>query len=124
MEAKMVDLNKLLKEVMDDAISIGFPVSKNLEKKIYSIEQIDEKVVGPIVKTLTEKGEPFKILICPDHPTPIATMTHCSDPIPYLIYDSRKKEVGNINSYDEFSAKESGVYEPVGYKLMYKFLEK
>ena len=96
----------------------------DLEKKIYSIEQIDQKVVGPIIKALNEKGEPFKILICPDHPTPIKTMTHSSDPIPYLIYDSRKKEVGNNKTYNEETAKNSGIFEPVGYKLMYKFLEK
>ncbi len=96
----------------------------DLERKIFSIEQIDEKVVGPVVLELEKMGEPFKILICPDHPTPIQTMTHCSDPIPYLIYDSRKKELKGVNSYDEESAKNSGVKEEVGYKLMYKFLEK
>ena len=73
------------------------------KNKIYSIEQIDG-VVKTIVNGLKDMGEDFKILIAPDHPTPISIMTHCSDPVPYLIYDSKKEIVGT-DSYDEETQK-------------------
>ncbi len=88
------------------------------KNKIYSIEQID-KVVETIALGLRDMGEDFKILIAPDHPTPISIMTHCSDPIPYLIYDSRK-EVKGANSYDEESAEKTGNYVEEGYTLINK----
>lgn len=90
----------------------------DLEHKIYSIEQIDEKVVKTIVDGLKEMGEDFAILIAPDHPTPIATRTHCADPVPYLIYNSKKKENGKARCYDEEQATKSGVYLENGYQLI------
>ena len=86
------------------------------KNKIYSIEQID-KVVETIVCGLKKKGEDFKVLIAPDHPTPISIMTHCSDPVPYLIYDSRKDFEG-VDSYDEEKARSTGNYIEDGYKLI------
>ena len=88
------------------------------KNKIYSIEQID-KVVETIVCGLKKKGEDFKVLIAPDHPTPLSIMTHCSDPVPYLIYDSRKEVVG-ANAYDEENAKNTGNYVEKGYTLISK----
>ncbi len=88
------------------------------KNKIYSIEQID-KVVETIVCGLKKKGEAFKVLIAPDHPTPLSIMTHCSDPVPYLIYDSRKEVVG-IDAYDEENAKNTGNYVEEGYTLISK----
>ncbi len=95
----------------------------NLDKKIYSIEQIDEKVVKPIVDTLTAKGEDFSLLIMPDHPTPIACRTHVKDPVPYLLYRSNEKVSSIAEKYDEENAKKTGIKEEVGYKLMSKFLQ-
>lgn len=95
------------------------------EHKIYSIEQIDEKVVGPVISALRESKEDFAILICPDHPTPISIMTHCSDPVPYLIYRSNKDFVGvKANSYDEEEAKSTGNFILDGVSLMKRFLNK
>ena len=74
----------------------------DLKNKIYSIEQIDEKVVKVIVEGLKERGEEFSILIAPDHPTPISTMTHSADPVPYLIYRSNKNISNGASCYDEF----------------------
>lgn len=96
----------------------------DLEHKIWSIEQIDEKVVKPVVESLTTIGEPFSVLIAPDHPTPISIMTHTSDPVPYLLYRSWDKSANGAESYDEKSAAATGVYEPDGYKLIRKFLGK
>ncbi len=95
----------------------------DLEHKIYSIEQIDEKVVKPIVESLRAKGEDFSILICPDHPTPIATMTHSADPVPYLLYRSNAKVNSGFISYDEQSAQDANNLVCPGYKIMYKLLE-
>ena len=96
----------------------------DMEKKIYSIEQIDEKVVKPTIESLKASGEPFRILICPDHPTPISIRTHCSDAVPYLLYDSEKKYVGKkVDSYNEITAKETGIFVNSGVELMDKLLK-
>lgn len=93
----------------------------DVRHKIYSIEQIDEKVVGPLCEGLRRTGERFRMLICPDHPTPIAVRTHVSDPVPYLLYDSEKKAAG-APSYDEDTAAQTGVFVERGWELMKKLL--
>ena len=90
--------------------------------KIYSIEQIDEKVVAKLVDGLRKAGEPFRMLICPDHPTPIAVRTHVSDPVPYLLYDSERERGCGAVAYDEESAKATGIFVGNGYALMPKLL--
>jgi 2,3-bisphosphoglycerate-independent phosphoglycerate mutase len=93
------------------------------KNKIFSIEQIDELVVKPIFDTLTAKGEPFKLLICPDHPTPLSIMTHCKEPVPYLIYNSEQK-VNGAKAYDEEQAEKTGVFIENGVMLMQRLLDK
>ena len=93
------------------------------EHKIYSIEQID-KVTEKIVEGLKEMGEDFAVLIAPDHPTPISTMTHCADPVPYMIYKSQVKVGNGANSYNEEQAEKTGVYIENGYTLVQKLLTK
>lgn len=95
----------------------------DLEGKIKSIELIDEKVVGPVTEYLKSTGEDFKILITPDHPTPIALKTHVRDAIPFVLYDSRKDTKLGL-SYNEENAKSTGLYIEPGYKLMEKFISK
>lgn len=90
--------------------------------KVYSIEQIDEKVVRPIAEELRAAGEPFKMLVCPDHPTPIAVRTHVSDPVPYLLYSSEYPQGCGAKSYDEDSAAATGIFVPQGFMLMQKML--
>ena len=94
----------------------------DLEHKIYSIEQIDG-VVKTVCEGLKSAGEDFRVLIAPDHPTPIAIKTHSADAVPYLIYDSRKA-VGGVNGYDEENAFLSGVKVENGFELMLKLIEK
>lgn len=60
----------------------------DLEGKIYSIEQIDEKIVGPLVEALEAGNEPYTVIITPDHPTPVRVMTHTRDGVPCLVYRS------------------------------------
>ena len=95
----------------------------DVEHKIYSIEQIDEKVVRRVVEGLREFGEPFSVMVLPDHPTPIKTMTHCSDPVPYLIYRSNEPVIGAAK-YDEAHAAASGKFVQSGVDLMKRFLDK
>ena len=93
------------------------------EHKVWSIEQIDKQVVKPIVEQLESKGEHFRMLICPDHPTPLCLMTHVSDPIPFIIYDNKLSQSGAL-SYTEKDAKSTGVFLSSGVELMQTFLKK
>ncbi|MDF1615975.1 cofactor-independent phosphoglycerate mutase [Petrocella sp. FN5] len=92
-----------------------------LENKILAIELIDEKVVKPIVKGLTEMKEPYRILIMPDHPTPVEIRTHTTDPVPYVLYDSRRALEDHL-TYDEVMAEKNGVRFEKGHELMGYFL--
>lgn len=89
----------------------------SVEKKVKAIENIDEFIVGPLVKELKEKGEDFRLLILPDHPTPIRVRTHTSDEVPYLLYDSTAEESHTWN-YNEAEAKESGNYVGKGHEMI------
>ncbi len=93
------------------------------EGKIRSIELIDEKVIKPVIDYLKSSTEDFRVLITPDHPTPIALKTHVRDAIPFVIYDSRK-DTGLGLDYTEENAKSTGLFVEPGYKLMERFLEK
>ena len=94
----------------------------DIAHKIYSIEQIDEKVVGRLYAGLSAAGEDFKMLICPDHPTPIAVRTHVADPVPYLLYSSRDERGNGAEFYDEVSAEQTGKFIERGWDLMPKLL--
>ena len=92
------------------------------KNKIYSIEQIDQKVVKAVIEGLEDMGEDFAVLIAPDHPTPLSIMTHCSDPVPYMIYSSKCNLSNGATSYDEEQAEKTGVSYPSGVQLIKKFL--
>ena len=89
----------------------------SVEKKVKAIENIDEFVIGPLVKELKEKGEDFRMLVLPDHPTPIRVRTHTSDAVPYLLYDSTREETHTWD-YNEAEAKESGNYVAKGHEMI------
>lgn len=93
------------------------------EKKKLSVELIDEKVVGFLREELKKSGTAYKMLILPDHPTPISLKTHVSDPVPYVIYDSSKEE-GSGLTYSEKNAEKTGIYIEKGHELMKYFIEK
>ncbi|RXZ58256.1 cofactor-independent phosphoglycerate mutase [Candidatus Borkfalkia ceftriaxoniphila] len=96
----------------------------DVKHKIFSIEEIDRAVVGTLVKGLNDAKEPFRMLVCPDHPTPICIRTHTSDPVPYLLYDSEKDLSAGAARYDEEHAEATGVFVEDGYLLMQKLLNK
>ncbi len=92
------------------------------ENKVKSIELIDEKVLGKLLPAL-EKYEDYKIMVLPDHPTPIVTMTHAGDAVPFMIYQKSKATDNGIESFNEITAKNTGNYIEVGYTLMDKFIK-
>lgn len=94
------------------------------EGKIKSMEIIDEKIVKPILQYLESQEEPFKILVLPDHPTPLSIRTHTSDPVPFVLYDSRNEVSNESNAFDEEAAQSSGIYFDSGHALADYFLDK
>lgn len=95
----------------------------SVERKIKAIEYLDGRVIGPVFEKMQECGEDFRMLVMPDHPTPICTRTHSSEPVPYLLYDSTAEEDHTWN-YNEKEAKESGNYLDEGYMLIRKLFER
>lgn len=93
------------------------------EKKKFAVETIDAKVVKFLKDELEKRGIDYKMLIMPDHPTPISLKTHVSDPVPYVIYDSTK-ELDTGLSYTEENGKKTSLYIEKGYTLMNHFLDK
>ena len=93
------------------------------ENKVKAIGIIDELVLGRVKAYLEELGEDYRILICPDHPTPLLTKTHSSDPVPYLIYDSRKA-VDGVSVFTEKTAESTGIFIEHGPSIMDRLLEK
>ena len=91
------------------------------ENKVKAIEMIDEKVLAIVLPEL-EKYDDYKVMVLPDHPTPIVTMTHAGDAVPYLIYQKSKASDNGIESFTENTAKEAGNYVEVGYSLMDSFI--
>lgn len=92
-----------------------------LENKIRSIEYIDEKIVAAVKAGLDAAQEDYRILVLPDHPTPIYCRTHTSDPVPFLLYDSTRP-VDQGCAFTEKSAKESDIYYDHGYALIQKMI--
>ena len=87
------------------------------ENKVLSIEKIDAEILAPVLSYLKSSGEDYRIMVLPDHPTPIFMRTHTSDPVPFFIYDSTK-EITGVSAFDEDTASATGYYVADGYRLM------
>ena len=94
----------------------------NAADKIEAIENIDEKVLKTVICGLEEAGEEYRLLLLPDHPTPVAERTHTGEAVPYLLYDNTAEEKGP-KTFSEKTAAESGNVWADGYKLMSHFLQ-
>ena len=92
------------------------------ENKVKAIEMIDSRVLPIVLDGLNAIGEDYKIMVLPDHPTPIVTQTHAADPVPYLIYHKANEKQG-VDSINEETAKNTGVFIENGPDIMRKFLE-
>ncbi|MEG1880091.1 MAG: cofactor-independent phosphoglycerate mutase, partial [Oscillospiraceae bacterium] len=95
-----------------------------VDNKVKAIELIDEKIVAPIVKYLDSTGDEYRMLIMPDHPTPLEIMTHTSDPIPYVFYNNRTSNGAGTLGYTEKNAESTGNYTKNGYTLINKLFAK
>ncbi|MCI8771006.1 MAG: cofactor-independent phosphoglycerate mutase [Lachnospiraceae bacterium] len=95
----------------------------SLERKIKAIEYLDGRVLAKVVEKMDQSGEDYRMLIMPDHPTPIACRTHTADPVPYMLYDSRINRK-NSGLYNEKDARANGIIMEHGFTLMSKLLEK
>lgn len=95
----------------------------SVEKKVQAIEFLDKRVITPLTEALDKKGAAYRLLVMPDHPTPIRVRTHTSDSVPYLLYDSTAPQKGSLD-YNETEAKETGNVVMQGHLMMNKLLEK
>lgn len=91
----------------------------SVERKVQAIEYLDDRVIRYVKEAMDASGEAYRMLVLPDHPTPIEVRTHTTEPVPYLLYDSTKPQA-HAWSYDEKAAKLSGNYEPLGHHLIEK----
>ena len=92
-----------------------------VQEKVKSIEYLDSRLIALVKKAMEEAGEDFRMLILPDHPTPIRIRTHTGDPVPYLLYDStrqRKKQ----ERFTEETARAADNFEPNGYRLIERLI--
>lgn len=87
------------------------------ERKAESIEYLDQRLIRKLKEELDASGEPYRMLVLPDHPTPVCVRTHTADPVPYLLYDSRKA-LGSAEAYSENTARRSGLVTEQGFKLI------
>lgn len=88
-----------------------------IENKVKSIELIDKYVLEPVAEYLKRTGEAFRVLITPDHATPLSLKTHTNDPVPFMIYDSSKENNG-VKSFNEKTASETGLFVEQGHTIM------
>ncbi len=96
----------------------------DLSTKIKAIERIDAEVLEMILAELQEITVDFKIMLLPDHPTPIALKTHVDDPVPFVIYQAGKNNVnGSTAVFDEVTAAGTGIKVEEGYRLMDHFIK-
>lgn len=95
----------------------------SVENKVKAIEFLDDQVIRVVAEELKKRGEDFRMLIGPDHPTPISIRTHSKDPIPFMIYDSTKEMKGQ-KEYSEEAAKSTGLVLEHGHDLMGRLLQK
>lgn len=91
-------------------------------KKVQAIENIDRRVLEPLLRQMDASGEPYRLLLLPDHPTPVRLRTHVAEPVPYLLYDSTTPR-RSPGIYSERTAAASGRRVEKGWELMKYFLE-
>ena len=87
------------------------------ERKVQSIEYLDQRLIRNLKASLDASGEEYRMMVLPDHPTPIRVRTHTADPVPFLLYDSTKKAAGQA-AYSERTARESGLVVQKGCELI------
>ena len=95
----------------------------SVERKVQAIENLDQRVIRPLVQGLNDADCDFRMLVLPDHPTPICIRTHTGDSVPYMLYDSTSPQ-SHSWAYNEREGAASGIYVPEGHHLIDKLFEK
>lgn len=95
----------------------------SVEKKIKAIENLDSRVIKIVKDALDKAGEDYRMLVMPDHPTPICVRTHTSNPVPYMLFDSTDIKEGTLD-YNEKCGDESGLFIANGHQMMNYLLSK
>jgi 2,3-bisphosphoglycerate-independent phosphoglycerate mutase len=93
----------------------------DLAGKIESMSLIDEKIFGPVVEYLKTCGEPYRVLLVPDHRTPIEIRTHSLEPVPYVLFDSEHPLPPSEQKAFSEAAGELGPYFDSGFSLAAHF---
>ena len=93
------------------------------QDKVKSIEYLDSRLIAKVKQAMEEAGEDFRMLVLPDHPTPIRIRTHTSDPVPYLLYDSTRQQKKRAR-FTEEEARLADNFEPNGFSLLEKLIVK
>mgnify|MGYP002524212871 FL=1 len=93
------------------------------QDKVKSIEYLDSRLIAKVKQAMEEAGEGFRMLVLPDHPTPIRIRTHTSDPVPYLLYDSTRQQKKRAR-FTEEEARLADNFEPNGFSLLEKLIAK
>ena len=94
----------------------------SVERKIRAIENLDSRLIKPVVEGLRAAGEEFRMMVLPDHPTPVSIRTHSAENVPYLLYDSTA-ERRRVARYNEREAAETGILVEEGHKLIDRLLQ-
>lgn len=94
----------------------------SVERKIRAIENLDSRLIKPVVEGLRAAGEEFRMMVLPDHPTPVSIRTHSAENVPYLLYDSTA-ERRRVARYNEKEAAETGILVEEGHKLIDRLLQ-
>lgn len=94
-----------------------------VDLKIQAIEEFDEKVVAPMIDFAYHYQE-FRLLVLPDHATPISIQTHSEEPVPFVIYNLPESTKPTSLTFDETSAKSTGFFIEKGYELLDFFIGK
>lgn len=90
--------------------------------KIKAIESIDKYILSGLIEYLNGRDEPYRILLLPDHPTPISARTHVRAPVPFVIYDSNAEKESQFDCYSERNGEKSGLCIPRGEELLNLFI--
>lgn len=105
----------------------------NLEAKIEAIERFDADVLDPLYEGLVRRGNPFRLLVCPDHPTPLRIRTHTGGPVPFLLCCDPQagypvtlspRDWPSVRTFEEASAARTGLFFEKGHELLTLFLGK
>ena len=94
----------------------------SVERKVQAIEYLDERVIGPLESKLKEQNVDFRMLVLPDHPTPIRVRTHTNKEVPYMLYDSTAEQANTWN-YNEQEGTASGNYVAEGHTIIDKLFK-